>query len=94
MVDVGHTGKIAKHKVVVVATKLQATAAVIENAGLLGTSSDVDGSELITFDEVAAWWEDQWDQERKHKQVQEAFNRVDADGSGTLDKKVSFQFTI
>ena len=88
LVDVGGIGAIPKNKMVNVVTKLQATAVVIENAALLGSSSTADAQELITCGEVTAWWEDQWDQERKRKQVQEAFNRVDADGSGTLDKKV------
>ena len=89
LVDVGGTGAIPKNKMVNVVTKLQPTAVVIENAALLGSSSSADAQQLMTCDEVTAWWEDQWDQERKRKQVQEAFNRVDADGSGTLDKKVS-----
>lgn len=86
LVDLGGTGTIPATKVVAVATTLKATQVVIENAVLLGARSA--GEELITFGEVATWWNEQWEKERKRKQVQEAFDRVDADGSGTLDKKV------
>lgn len=91
MVDIGGTGTIPKNKMVAVATTLKATTIMIENATLMDSSS-VDGVEQITFDEVAAWWEDQWDKERRRKQVQDAFARVDADGSGSLDKEVSFSY--
>jgi Ca2+-binding EF-hand superfamily protein len=93
MVDIGGTDTIPKNKLVVVATKLQATAVVVENATLLG-SSVAGEQELMSYDEVAAWWDDQWDKERKRKQVQEAFDRVDSDGGGTLDKKVRFPFSL
>jgi Ca2+-binding EF-hand superfamily protein len=93
MVDIGGTDTIPKNKLVVVATKLRATAVVVENATLLG-SSVAGEQELMSYDEVAAWWDDQWDKERKRKQVQEAFDRVDSDGGGTLDKKVRFPFSL
>jgi len=87
LADLAGEGKIPKAKVAAVAEHLNASNIVAENALEMGSGTD--GQERISFDVVAAWWDDQWEKERKRKQVHEAFERVDEDGSGSLDFHVS-----
>ena len=88
LVDLAGTGTIAKNKVTSVCMKLQATDTVMANAKLLGgTASEAKGREQISFGEVVDWWDNQYVQERMRKQVHEAFERVDEDGGGSLDKQ-------